>query len=302
MSARFPDAEILHCAFSLTAMAPSVRNSQPWHWQVGADHVRLYVDPSRKVVHTDCERRDILISCGAALHHWVTALAALGWHAKVHRFPKPADPDFLAQIELSPQSPTEQEVALRAAIPRRHSDRRNYGPWPVQVRDVTLMGARAARAGVMLRQIDLLPKLSAVVMSAVRKHADPDVGTGRQDALAVRPPRVAPSDDNAAILALGTEDDNDLAHLRAGEAMSLVLLSATAMGLTSCPVTECFEDLGTRDAMRADVFGTSGYPQVMLRVGWAATDSDPLPATSRRPLTETVSGLESTTCGAVPVR
>jgi nitroreductase len=293
MSADFPDAETLRAAFSLAVMAPSVRNSQPWHWEVGSDQLRLHLDPSRKLVHTDLERRDMLLSCGAALHHCVTALAALGWHARIDRFPDPADPDCLAQIELSPQCATEQEKLLTAAIPRRHSDRRIYGNLPVPVRDITLMGARAARAGVMLRQIDLLPKLSSAVVAAVRKHADAAGWAGRGDtaALSIRPRGAASGDDNATILALGTEDDDDLARLRAGEATSLVLLSATAMGLTTCPVTECFEVPGTRAAVRADVFGTSGYPQMMLRVGWAAADADPLPATSRRPLSETVSGL-----------
>jgi hypothetical protein len=172
------------------------------------------------------------------------------------------------------------------------------------MRDITLMGARAARAGVMLRQIDLMPKLSAVVVAAARKHSDPDARTG-QSAIAsvpVRPLRDAADDDNAVILALGTENDDDLAHLRAGEATSLVLLSATAMGLNTCPVTECFEVPGTRDAVRADVFGSTGFPQMMLRVGWAAGDSDPLPATPRRPMTETVSGLDHHAALAVHVR
>ena len=35
------------------------------------------------------------------------------------------------------------------------------------------------------------------------------------------------------VLALGTRDDDDLARLRAGEATSLVLLTATALGLAT---------------------------------------------------------------------
>ena len=40
----------------------------------------------------------------------------------------------------------------------------------------------------------------------------------------------------------------------------------------------------TREAVRSDVFGDSGYPQMLIRVGWAAVNADPLPATPRRPL------------------
>jgi nitroreductase len=136
---------------------------------------------------------------------------------------------------------------LAAAVGRRRTDRRTFSSWPVPWGDIALMGARAARAGVMLRQID-------------------------------------PSQGNGVVLALGTEGDDGLARLRAGEATSLVLLSATAMGLATCPVTEALETPETREAVRADVFGTSGHPQLLMRVGWAPVDADSLPATPHRGL------------------
>jgi hypothetical protein len=103
-----------------------------------------------------------------------------------------------------------------------------------------------------------------------------------------QPSGVSPADDNAAILALGTENDDRLARLRAGEASSAVLLTATAMGLACCPITEPLEIPETRDAIRSDVFGTSGYPQMLLRVGWAPINADPLPPTPRRTLSRVV--------------
>lgn len=65
-----------------------------------------------------------------------------------------------------------------------------------------------------------------------------------------------------------------------------MLLSATAMGLATCPVTEPLEFGDIREAVRADVFGATGYPQMLVRVGWAPVHADPLPATPRRPLSE----------------
>lgn len=70
-----------------------------------------------------------------------------------------------------------------------------------------------------------------------------------------------------------------------------MLLSATAMGLASCPVTEPLEITSTRDAVRADVFGDSGYPQMIVRVGWAPVGAGPLPTTPRRPLPEVADWL-----------
>ena len=180
------------------------------------------------------------------------------------------------------------------------------------------MGARAARAGVMLRQVDTLANLRAIVAKAVRQHAqDHDYLTelatwsGRHGSVAGVPARNTPvsdptavipgrlfagpalaqpaeataAEDNAVVLALGTDDDDRMARLRAGEATSLVLLSATALGLASCPVTEPLEIAETRDEVRAAVFGDTGFPQMLLRVGWAPINADPLPSSPRRPLT-----------------
>ena len=245
----FPDPDTVRAVLTMATQAPSVHNSQPWHWRVGEKSLHLYADPSRYLPQTDPDRREMLLSCGAALHHCIVALAAMGWHATVHRLPDLADPDHLAAVTVEPQDPDDLDVMLAAAVGRRRTDRRAFSSWPVPWGDIALMGARAARAGVMLRQID-------------------------------------PSQDNGVVLALGTESDDGLAWLRAGEATSLVLLSATAMGLATCPVTEPFEIPETRAAVRDDVFGACGYPQMLMRVGWAPLNADPLPATPRRPIGE----------------
>ena len=93
------------------------------------------------------------------------------------------------------------------------------------------------------------------------------------------------------VVALGTVADDDLSRLRAGEATSLALLTATALGLASCPITEPLEIAETREAVRTDVLGNDGYPQMLLRVGWAPLNSDPLPATPRRDVAEVISQL-----------
>jgi len=246
VSAEFPDTETLRAVLALATLAPSVRDSQPWNWHIGPRRVDLYVDPRRPPPRNDPDRRDVLLSCGAALHHCAVALAATGWRAKLRRLPDPARRDHLAAVEMVPQSPAELDVSLASAIARRRTDHGAYGSLPVPWEDIALMGARAARAGVMLRQID-------------RNQSE----SGSEW-------------DSAVFLALGTEGDDDLARLRAGEATSLVLLSATAMGLASCPLPEPLEIPETRELVRADVFGTSGYPQMLVRMGWAAAEAGAL--------------------------
>jgi hypothetical protein len=295
----FPDAEIMRAAMALAGRAPSVYNSQPWKWRVGMHEFQLYADPTMLPPGTDPDGRDLLLSCGATLHHCTVALAALGWNPKVHRFPDPADPNYLAAIEFSRQDPTDLDVTLAAAIPRRRSDRRNYSPWVVPIADVGLMGARAARAGVMMRQVESLPDLQKIVAEAVFTHSDHEypgersrhaplatISSASDPAVAVPGARYSrdPADDKALVLALGTKDDSPTSRLRAGEATSLVLLTATAQGLASCAVTEPLQDSGLRAVVAEDVFGGSGHPQALLRVGWAHINAEPLLSTPRRPI------------------
>ena len=326
MSAHFPDVETVRSALSLAVRAPSVHNSQPWQWRVGKHSLHLYADPDRHLLHTDPDARDMLLSCGAALNHCVVALAALGWQSKIHRLPNPDEGHGLASIELYRYPANEVDITLAAAIPRRRTDRRHYSPWPVSQGHLALMGARAARAGVTLRRVGELDSLKNLVFQAAMRHAmDYDymaelaTWSGRYGATAGVPARstpesepaatipgrafagavlaqtaeVDPAEDNAVVIALGTAADDDVSRLRAGEVTSLVLLTATALGLASCLITEPLEIPETRAAVRADVFGADGYPQVLLRIGWAPVNADPLPSTPRRDVSEVVAQLDA---------
>jgi hypothetical protein len=325
MSAHFPDLETLQSALSLAVRAPSVHNSQPWRWRVGEHSLHLYANPDLHLPHTDPDTRDLMLSCGAALNHCVVALAALGWQSKIHRLPNPAEPHHLAAIELHRYPANEVDITLAAAIPRRRTDRRHYSSWPVPQGDIAVMGARAARAGVTLRRVDELGGLKKLVSQAAMRHATdrdylaelatwsgrygatagvPARSTPESDPTATIPgrafagavltqaPEVASADDNAVVVALGTVDDDDISRLRAGEVTSLVLLTATALGLASCPITEPLEIPETRATVRADVFGGDEFPQMLLRIGWAPVNADPLSSTPRRSLSEVIVRLD----------
>ena len=320
MNARFPDAGTVRTVLTLASRAPSVHNTQPWRWRVDEASLHLYADPDRQLPNIDPDSRDLMLSCGTALHHCVVAFAAVGWQSKVTRLPNPADPNHLAAIELSPYPADAVDIALAAAIPRRRTDRRHYSSWPVPVGDIALMAARAARNGVTMCQVEDLDKLHKIVAESVREHLNRDylaeltAWSGRYASVAGVPAHSTPesdptakipgrffagptlpmapdsssADDNAVVLALGTRADDRLAQLRAGEATSVVLLTATSMGLACCPVTEPLEIAATRKSVRSDIFGGGNYPQMLLRVGWAPINADPLPATPRRDLSDFV--------------
>ena len=71
------------------ARAPSVHNSQPWQFRVGAQAVELWCDPRRKVA-ADAVGREMLISCGAALFGLRLAVRSLGHQPIVELLPDPA--------------------------------------------------------------------------------------------------------------------------------------------------------------------------------------------------------------------
>lgn len=116
--------EVIANAVLLAGRAPSVHNSQPWRWVFGNATLRLYVDPDRRVRHTDRAGREALISCGAGLDHLCVAMAAAGWQAHVERFPEPRNPNHLASIDFTPLEVVTDVQRRRAeGILQRRTDR-----------------------------------------------------------------------------------------------------------------------------------------------------------------------------------
>ena len=335
MAAQFPDDNTVRAALMLASRAPSVHNSQPWLWRVGPRSLHLYADPALHLKHTDPDRRDFIVSCGAALDHCAVALAALGWQATIHRLPNPAVPnpnvpnpnvpDHLASITVRHHTVGESDTALAAAITQRRTDRRIFSSRPVHLGDIAWMGARVARMGVSLRRVETTTDFKAILTQALWQHAldsgyaeELTTWSGRHAATAGVPTRnipdsdpasavparifagaaldqplhAPPAYDNGVLLALGTSADDRLSRLRAGEATSSALLTATARGLATCLVSEVLEVVETRRMLRSEIFDDRYHPQMLVRVGWAPAGADPLPATPRRPVSDRVTRLD----------
>ncbi len=315
-----PDRETLRSALASAVRAPSVHNTQPWLWRIGDGTVHLYADESRWLPHTDPEGRDLLLSCGAALHHLRVAALGLGWATVIHRLPDPAEPRHLAVVEFHAATTTPEAFRMAGAIYRRHTDRRRYASRAVPVAYVEAVAAGAGN-GVHARCINAGPArtelLRAFEQAAWEHTRDFSYGlelaqwSGRHSAPerhalllagdpAVRPfsnpglPQTVIGDVDAAdrLILLSTPRDDRLSRLRAGEAASAVLLTATTLGLATCPLTEPLELTGTRNRIRTNVLGESGYPHIVVRIGWADKEAGPVPATARRPLDEVLHPLD----------
>lgn len=144
--------------------APSVQNSQPWKWRILRDSVQLYADEDRHLYVTDPEQRDLVLSCGAALHHLLVALAARSIGADVTRLPDPEDCEHLATIVVNPASePDALTASLYPAIAIRRTDRRRMSDTPVPADQVEALQEHARHAGGLLVPVTEPPALDQLV-------------------------------------------------------------------------------------------------------------------------------------------
>lgn len=100
---------------ALATRAPSVHNTQPWHWCIAGERLSLFADSSRQLQYADPDGRDLVISCGAALQHLQVAVAAAGWKAHVRRMPNPYNDAQLANVSFRPEQPTPSPPWMRSS-------------------------------------------------------------------------------------------------------------------------------------------------------------------------------------------
>jgi hypothetical protein len=91
---------------------------------------------------------------------------------------------------------------------------------------------------------------------------------------------------------LATAQDTATDQLRAGDALSAVLLTATALGLATDPVSQPLEVAATRAGLRSAVLGEASEPRILLRLGWAPISATPVPRTGRRPVDDTIDAMD----------
>ena len=134
--------------------APSVHNTQPWRWRASGSRIDLYADYTRQLVYADPGRRDLMISCGAALHHLQAAAAALGWAARVRRVPDPTDERLVASAQLRETAPAPDAAEVLAAIEARRTDRRRPSSVPVSSAELHALAAAGSAWGAQVRAVE----------------------------------------------------------------------------------------------------------------------------------------------------
>jgi hypothetical protein len=318
---RVLEPEVIRDAVMLACRAPSLHNSQPWHWVAERGRLQLFLERRRLVQATDPAARELLLSCGAVLDHLRVAMAAAGWDSIIDRFPDPDDPDHLATIDFSPLvsvSDTHRERA--GAILRRRTDRLPFGPvrhWQslepqlhshvdghivtlgVIAEDDRQQLAEASRLTESIRRND--PSYQAELRwwtspFDLDHGVPPSARLSASEAGRVDVARAFPTTgyedrrpgidvDHSKILVLSTVDDTPPHLLRCGEALSAVLLECTVAGMAACTLTHMIELSPARELIRR-LSGQPALPQLLIRVGTIPAVERQIPPTPRRPLSD----------------
>lgn len=308
------DSDQVKSVIGAAVLAPSTHNTQPWRFRCTPAGLELHADPDRALPVADTDRRELLLSCGAALFNLRTAIQALGAHPATTLFPRRDDPTLLAVVRpFAARRPDPRLVGLADAIPRRHTNRTPFeaGAIPASVVAELRHAAEIEQAW--------LPRLSGQQLEGLRElvhkghHTQltdpaflaewrqwigrgPDSRDGVPEYAAGSMPsnnggwvlrdfgtrdRGRPDDSEPLVVVIGSFDDTRVDRLRAGQAMQRVLLTATVAGLDASFISQPVEVPAVRAELR-QLLGGGLWPQIVLRLGRGA----PVPWTPRRSLAD----------------
>jgi hypothetical protein len=314
---------LLRKAVERASFAPSVHNTQPWHFVIRPDALEMHADNHRQLRALDPTGRQMVISCGCALFNARVGLAAERV-VQVDRLPDPSKADLLALLSVLDQpAPWTPLVRLDPMIERRHTNRRDFFDQDVPPDVIYELTTAAEQEEASLVQIiEPEQKLVAAQLSqeaeaiqnddpryraeleawtttdlhrtdGVPVYAIPHTDARSEPEALVRNfdvagkgwlPRLKQSSLNHCLMVLGTTESTRLAWLRAGEALQRILLEATRLDCVVSLASQVAEVPSTRDRLRKEL-DLGVHPLLLMRIGRAA----PTPASKRRNLNMIIS-------------
>ncbi|WP_328958748.1 Acg family FMN-binding oxidoreductase [Kitasatospora purpeofusca] len=306
------DAAALEKLVSAAVAAPSIHNSQPWHFRLDPRTSVLEVRAAREraVPATDPQQRAMHISVGAAVLNLRIAARHLGWAPEVRLLPDPADPDLFAAVRLDETSPVRLPGTERLydAIWHRHSIRTPFTdrPVPADILDRLVTAAQEEETTLHLPDREETARLLELTAEAERRsttdpgrrtesrdwirsgdvpaygipaHAlgpqDRDGHLPMRDFAALRPAEHRPPatfEHEPRIAALTTDHDRPADWLRTGLALEHVLLAATVHEVRASLLHQAMEWPELRRAAREPHQGP-GHVQMLIRLGYGPEGS-----------------------------
>jgi nitroreductase len=302
--------QVLTNVVAAAVMAPSSHNSQPWRFRIVGGALEIMADFRRHLPVIDGDRRQLFQSCGCALFNARVALRAMGFEDEVELAANPDCRELVATLRPGRRIvSTNADLTLMRAIPLRRTNRRSFLDRPVARERAEQLTATAARDGTWAVRLDPDQKraIAAMVDRADRiQYNDPGFreelaswlatpGSRRRDGIpfvekeygstlpftvhrTLRSPDLGSEFGHVederlraspVVLVLGTHADDPAAWIAAGQALEAVLLHATALELSAAFANQVLEVADLRGAL-ADVVGRDGYPQMVLRLGYAS--------------------------------
>jgi nitroreductase len=311
------------------AAAPSMHNTQPWRFRVtdAGRAIELRADPARQLRYGDPGGRAVHIACGAALFNLRLAAGVAGWQAVARLLPDPGAPLLLATVRFGGHYRAgDVEHDLHAAIGERRTNRQPFSNQPVPAGVLARMTEAARAEGAILHILDrsetvrvlqLVADAERAQLADPAYHAElarwaggqrerdgiPDTALGPRSPDFPAPvrhftPRSRPEPAGYArfekapqLAVLSVRSGGAAGWLRAGQALQRVLLTATAAGIATCPLSQPLE---TSDAwLVRDSRSGIEQPQMIVRIGYAT----PVPPTPRRPIGDILDEPEPPTSG-----
>ncbi|MEU6379856.1 hypothetical protein [Streptomyces sp. NPDC046909] len=298
--------------------APSVHNSQPWLFVNRETGLDLYTDPTRRLLLTDPEGREQVISCGAALFNLRIAMQHLGFRPVVQAFPDSWNPAHLAGVGWGPHArPSTDENLMYRALRQRHTHRGPFQHSPLPQPLIGELREHARAEGAELYTVDsrhaqrhlaelvrtaeaihrsdpghvaelahwtratLDARPDGVPLDACARHPDQTGLAGRDFLRFAHTPPAAPVSwppGTGLVVLLTTRHDTREDWLRAGQALQRVLLHTTTRFAVAAFHTQPLEVPRLRAQIRTTL-ARGEFPQMILRLGHA-TRARP---TRRRP-------------------
>ena len=297
--------------------APSIYNSQPWRFRIRDGGIDVFADWGRRLEVIDPSGRELLISVGAAVFNLRIAMSQQGRAPVLRLLPEATVPDLVARVVPGRSvTPGGAELALAAAIPKRHTNRRPFARTMVPTALLEELAAAAEVDGAILSVAGEVGRgaILGLVRTAeqrlrsqgiyraelterthstrARRDGVPPQAFGPWDALEALPLRdfgmTQPElrrpgerfEPYPTIVVLSTAADTADHWLRAGQALQRVLLLATVHGLAATPITQPLEIPALRELLTDAATGSRA--QVILRLGYA----QPTTPSPRRPLAD----------------
>lgn len=307
--------ETLSFLLRYAILAPSSHNTQPWRFTLGEEEIGLYADRERWLRVADPDRRELYISLGCALENLLIAIEHFGYTHEVRIVPEGPDSDLAATVKVLPgRAPAPQRpVWMFAEVTSRHTNHGRYEARSIPADVRRGLEACCADDGVRLflvddpvlrREADLmvtradafqfarpefrqelahwiaegvfgLPWLLAKLEQLAVSYLESSQAAARPEAeLLMHSPLLG---------ILTSERDDAESHLRVGQALERIYLTASAQSIGLQPLSQAVEVPAIRAELSRLLPAAAGIPQQPFRLGYASRVLDHTP---RRPLAE----------------